>query len=47
MVQKALALPKRYGKTLILDLIVREWRPWWEVVTARPDPGKASRSSDR
>jgi hypothetical protein len=26
---KALALPTRYGKTLISDLIVRSDRPWW------------------
>jgi hypothetical protein len=26
---KALALPIRYGKTLISELIVRGDRPWW------------------
>jgi hypothetical protein len=29
MMQKALALPKRYGKMLIVDLTVSDRRPWW------------------
>jgi hypothetical protein len=29
MMQKALALPNRYGKTLISNLTVRDRRPWW------------------
>jgi hypothetical protein len=29
MMPKALALPKRCGKTLISDLTVRDRRPWW------------------
>jgi hypothetical protein len=38
MMPKALALPTRYGKTLIPDLIVHGGRPWWRRYGRLPVP---------